>query len=211
MQIFDVSIPIKEGMTIYPNNPVVKISSAQKNPADSSNVSKIEMGSHTGTHLDAPKHVFENGEGFEAYNLSQFIGPAKVFDFSYLNPSESVKISDFEKATQEIQAGDRILLKTSNSERGYKEFYADFVYLDGDCAKWLADKGVSLVGIDYLSIKQKGSPDNRPHTELLSKNIAILEGINLKEISMGEYVLYAPPLKFEDIDGSPTRALLVKY
>jgi len=215
MKIHDISIAIKNGMPVYSGNPEVKITKFNTIPENSSNISLIEIGSHTGTHLDAPKHVAEKGAGMDNFSLEQFIGNAKVFDFSYLQPGGSVKVSDFEKILTEnsdieIQAGDIVLLKTSNSKRGYAEFYADFVYLDGNAAKFLADKKVKLVGIDYLSIKQKGSKDNRPHTELLDKNIPILEGINLNKISQGQYILQCFPIKFEDIDGSPTRAILIE-
>ncbi len=209
MKIINISIPIQSGMTVYPNNPEVMIESVAKiAEGASSDVSRISFGSHTGTHADAPKHATAGAGGIDSFPLSHFYGPAKVFDFSHLQPGDAVKVIDLE--SKEILAGDRILLKTSNSARGYGEFYNDFVYLDGDAAEFLTEKGVVLVGIDYLSIKQKGSKDNRPHTALLSNNIAILEGINLTTVAEGTYTLAAFPLNIPDSDGSPARAVLIK-
>lgn len=208
MKIFDISIDIKNGMVVYPDNPEVVIENYRKIPENSSTISKITFGSHTGTHLDAELHATANGRTIDAIPLQNFIGTCRVLDFTYLAPGELIKISDLEK--HEILVGDRILAKTSNSSRGYDKFYADFVALDGEAAIYLANKKISLFGIDYLSIKQKGSKDNRSHTELLKNNIAILEGINLVDIDAGEYEIYCPPIKFAGIDGAPTRAILIK-
>ncbi len=170
-------------------------------------MSKISFGSHTGTHIDAPSHTIQNGLSIDNYSLDNFIGECHVFDFSYLEAGSLIKISDFEKF--EIKAGDRILVKTSNSLRGYDDFYEDFVALDGDCADWLAEKNIALFGIDYLSIKKRGSSDNRAHNSLLSKNIPIIEGLNLREVSSGTFQIFCPPLNITGIDGSPARAVLI--
>jgi arylformamidase len=207
MKIIDISVPINNETVIYPNNPAVVIEKVAKTASSSSQLSKISFGSHTATHIDAPSHTIEYGDPIEYYSLENFIGECQVFDFSYLNPGELIKISDFEKF--EIKAGARILVKTSNSNRGYEEFYEDFVALSGDCADWLAEKNIYLFGIDYLSIKKRGSADNRAHNSLLAKNIPILEGINLKDVTGGTYEIFCPPLKLTGVDGAPTRAILI--
>ncbi|HMP67485.1 MAG TPA: cyclase family protein [Candidatus Paceibacterota bacterium] len=208
MKIIDISIPITNNTIIYPGDPVIVIEKHKSIPKDSSNISKISIGSHAGTHIDAPLHSFENGNSIDSYQLENFVGKCSVLDFSNIDFGDSIKISDLEKNT--ILEGDRILCKTKNSDRGFSEFYSDFVYLDGDAAEFLAMKNIKLFGIDYLSVKQKGSKDNRSHTALLSKNIPILETINLKNVSPGEYELFCPPIKFAGIDGAPTRAILIK-
>jgi len=212
MKIYDISIELNNDTIIYPGNAPVKISEYARIPDGSSNLSKIELGSHTGTHIDAPFHVSNDGEKLGKFPLDYMVGDCKVFDFSYIQPGSSITVGDFEKSADSIGGisnGDRILVKTSNSERGYKEFYEDFVYLDGDCAEWLASKGIVFFGIDYLSIKQKGSKDNRPHTALLDKNIPIAEGCNLKDVPEGNYQLVFLPLKIKEIDGAPARAILI--
>lgn len=205
-RIIDISLPIKTNMVVYPGNAPVDISVWHSiGKGDSSNLSRIDLGSHTGTHIDAPFHNDPSGKTLGQIPLQIFFGRCKVFDFS--NSQKCVSLEDLR--SKDIKKGDRILLKTSNSFRGLEEFYDDYVYLDGDGAEYLAEQGVLLVGIDSLSIKQRGSKDNRPHSALLSKDIPIIEGINLKEVSEGEYIISAFPISV-DIDGAPIRAVLIK-
>jgi arylformamidase len=202
-EFFDISLPLTESTIIYPNNPPVQIEVV---PGASTTHSNISFGTHTGTHVDAPRHVWAERAGIEGFALSQFIGPATVIDCT--QAGESVTIADLEKAT--IAKGARVLLKTRNSTRGYETFYDDYVYLDGDAAQWLAEREVSLVGIDYLSIKKRGGTDHRPHTVLLEHNIVILEGVDLSKVEPGEYTLMCLPLSFPHLDGAPARAVLVR-
>lgn len=203
-KIIDISIPLNTKTIAYPGNPEIQIES-QKSSTGQTTISKISFGSHSGTHIDAPAHVFEPTT-IDQIPLDVFMGPARVLDMTGAN--NKIKIDDLEK--KEIKKGERVLLRTKNSDRGFETFYEDFVYLDSDAAKLLADLGVILVGIDSLSIKQKGSEDNRPHTELLNKNIPIIEGLNLKDVAEGEYKLICLPLAFTGIDGAPARAILIK-
>ena len=205
-KIIDISLPIKTGMVVYPGNAPVNISVWHDiNKGDSSNLSRIDLGSHTGTHIDAPFHNDPNAKTLGKIPLEIFFGRCKVFDFT--TSERCISLEDIKN--KDIKKGDRILFKTSNSLRGLEEFYDNYVYLDGDGAEYLAEQGVLLVGIDSLSIKQRGSKDNRPHSALLSKDIPIIEGINLKEVSEGEYIISAFPISV-DIDGAPIRAVLIK-
>ena len=203
-QIIDISIPLSESTIIYPGNPKIEIEEI-KSEASKSIISKITSGSHNGTHIDAPRHGIKNGKSITDLPLGTFIGPCRVIDCT--TDSESVLRQTLELQT--IQQGERILLKTANSLRGYKEFYPDFVYLSPKGAQYLAKLEVALVGIDYLSIKQKGSQDNRPHTLLLKKNIPIIEGIDLSQVAEGNYILVALPLKYVGMDGAPARVVLL--
>lgn len=202
MKIFDISLPIHEGMITYPGNPEVAIE-AQK--GKSSTVSKLALGSHTGTHLDVPAHVFEDGWGSDEVPLEALIGKCRVLDMAQAD--KAVTVDDLKAA--QVQKDERILLKTANSARGFDSFYDDYVYLDGDAAEYLAEQGVLLVGIDSLSIKERGSSDTRPHTALLQSDILILEGLNLSAIEAGEYMLMCLPLALKGLDGAPCRAVLV--
>lgn len=205
--IIDISIPIKPQMTVYPGNPEVEIERTQDiDCGASSNVSKMTLGSHTGTHIDAPIHCIKNGQTVDTLDLEAFFGTCKVFDAT--KEEEAISL-EFVKS-KEIQRGDRVLFKTQNSLLGFDVWRDDYVFLSGDASVYLAECGVTLVGIDFLSIKQKGSTDNRPHLEFLSRGIPILEGINLKEVSEGKYLLIALPLKIENGDGGLTRAVLIK-
>lgn len=201
--IIDISLPIYSGMPVYPNNPVVTIKPLK---TATSYLSEITFGSHTGTHIDVPRHVFETGIGVDKISLDQLIGPARVLDMTHCE--KAVTTEDLKK--ENIKKGERILVKTKNSLRGFREFYPDYIYLDGDAAEFLAEKEITLFGIDSLSIKQKGNPDVRAHTELLKNNIVIIEGLDLSKAEPGNYNLYCLPLKFVGLDGSPARVILIK-
>lgn len=206
MKIIDITHPIKDGMIVYPNNAEVFVESFAKiSEGASSNLSKITLGTHTATHVDAPLHVFDGKEKLEDLPLEAFIGKCKVVDVTHRQLGELVEVDDLGN----VEKGDRMLVKTKNSEKGMSEFYDDFVALSGDAADFLADKDISLFGIDYLSVKQRGSNDNRAHTSLLSKKIPIIEGLNLKDVEEGEYELVCLPLKIENVEGGPVRAVLI--
>lgn len=202
--LIDISLPLSPHGITYPNNPSVEF---EEQPTQTSVITKIAFGSHSGTHIDAPSHAkLENGATIDELDISIFYGKARVVDC--LDSKGEITVADLER--KDIKKGERVLLKTDNSLRGFHEFFPNFVYLTSEGAEYLASKGVILVGIDSLSIKQKGNPDNRPHTNLLEKGIPILEGLDLSKAEPGEYTLAAFPLKFIGIDGSPCRAVLRK-
>jgi arylformamidase len=207
MRIIDISLQLNSNTPIYPGNVPLSISAHHTMPEYTTRLSSITFGSHTGTHVDAPAHAIESAPALDKIPLETFVGGCRVLDFSK-EEGEAVNKNFLE--SKNIKSGERILLKTKNSIREVKEFYDDFVYLDGDGADYLANLGIALVGIDSLSIKKRGSKDERPHTALLSKNIPIVEGLNLREVSEGEYELFCLPLNFTDIDGAPARAILIQ-
>lgn len=206
-RIIDISWPIVERMPVYPGNPGVEIVGYE---GTTSRHSKISFGSHTGTHVDAPRHVFAHGGGVDTLPLDAMIGPCRVLDM--LHVQEKITVQDLQK--EDIRSGERILVKTTNSllaampDKG-QNFFEDYIYLDGDAADYLAQTEISLFGTDYLSVKQPGSMDNRPHTALLEKEIVIVEGLNLTDVISGTYQLIVLPLRVVGLDGSPARAVLL--
>ena len=202
-KIIDISWPMAAGVAVYPGNPVLRIASRM---GKTSVHSEITIGSHTGTHVDAPRHVFERGQGVDEVSLDALMGPCRVLDGTKVK--SAVTVADLRP--YRIRVGERILVKTKNSRLDHKVFYTDYVYLDGEAAEWLAAQRIKLFGIDYLSVKQRGSADNRPHTALLGKNIPIIEGLDLHAVKPGKYQLIALPLKFIGLDGAPARVVLVK-
>lgn len=201
MKIYDISRPLSDSTIVYPGDPNIRIGRGPK-----ASVSSISMGTHSGTHIDAPRHALARGRGIEVFSFTQYIGPCRVID--YTKVQGGITVAHLEKC--KIKKGERILLKTVNSKKGFKKFRSDYTYLTGDAASYLAKRGVALVGIDYLSIKQRGNPDNRAHTELLKRNIVILETIDLAGVSAGKYFLIMLPLAIHGRDGAPARAILIK-
>lgn len=202
MDLIDISLPLFPGCVTYPDNPQVVF---EPQATQTNIITKISFGSHSGTHIDAPKHArIGNGKSIDEIPLEIFFGKARVLDMR--DVVGNIKPVDLE--SKNIQKGERILIKTTNSDVGFESFFNDFIYMTPEGAEYLASKEVILVGIDSLSIKQRGNPDNRPHTNLLERGIPILEGLDLSQVDEGEYVLTAYPLKFQGIDGSPVRAIL---
>lgn len=206
MKIHDISLTITSGMMVYPGNPKPSIEAVQTMPKDASNLSLLTLGSHTGTHVDAPLHADNKGFGVEGYDLAIFLGRCRVLDMT--SCQEAVGTNDLEKVG--VKAGERLLFKTQNSLRGFETWRDDYIYLSGDAAEYLKDKAVRLVGIDALSVKQRGSRDLRPHTVLLGAGIAVVEGLDLSRVEPGGYTFVGLPLKLSKIDGAPLRAVLIE-
>jgi arylformamidase len=156
--------------------------------------------------VDAAKHFFDNGETVDRIPLDRLIGPAILLAFS--DTLMSIGAADLE--SQDIGTHTRVLLRTRNSSLlGKSEFVKDYTYLAPDGAKYLVERGVELVGVDYLSIEQFHSGHHRTHITLLEKSIVIVEGLDLSEPPAGVYELICLPLRLEGLDGAPARAVLV--
>jgi arylformamidase len=203
MEIIDISLPIFDGMPVYPGTAETTIKNV-KSASGQSVLSEIQMTSHAGTHVDAPAHMLEAGDSLDQLNLSIFYGPARVLDLT--NCGAAIKVNDLEE--KQIKPDERILFKTSNSKRGFENFYEDYVYLSTEAAKYLGQLGIKLVGIDALSIKKRGDKDNTSHTALLSQGVPIIEGLNLIDVEEGEYTISAFPIALKS-DGAPARAVLI--
>ena len=205
MKIYDISMEIRNDMMVYKNQEQrrPRLEQTRKIHEEGVNESTLHINLHTGTHMDAQRHVLENGSTIEDIDLNKCITPCKVLDFTHLNDC----ISKEELMKKNIQKDDFILLKTRNSFR--EDFDFEFVYLNSDGAEYLQETGIKGVGIDSLGI-ERGQPGHMTHKALLSKDIVILEGLRLKDIEEGEYILCALPLKLRGGDGSPVRACLIR-
>ena len=198
MEIFDVSVPIRTGMVTYPGDPEVRLervgSIAHGSPA---NVSKLDFGVHSGTHADAPVHFIEGAAGVEQLPLDVLLGPCVVV------ATEGLSLDDVAGAPEDAK---RVLFKTPNSELwAQNEFPAEFAHLDGNAAQLLVDRGVKLVGVDWLSVG-----DEEAHHILLEAGVVPIEGLDLRGVDPGDYFLVAAPLRIEGSDGAPARVLLIR-
>jgi arylformamidase len=204
MEILDVSIPIRTRMPIWPGNAGVAMRRVEA-IADGAvaNVSAIDLGAHTGTHVDAPNHFLEGEPGVDTVALEPLIGDAVVVDATAVQKT----VDAAAVAALRVPAGtERVLLKTRNSQLWESdEFSDDFVALDQSGARALLDLGVRLVGIDYLSIGDPGA-----HRALLGARTAVVEGLDLRAVAPGPYRLVCLPLKLVGSDGGPARAVLLR-
>jgi arylformamidase len=202
----DVSVALHSDMVHWPDNPPVRIERMLDiEHGDAANVSKISMGSHTGTHMDAPLHFVRDGRGLDEMPLDAAMGRARMIEV--LDP-ESIKPSDLRRL--EIRGGERILFKTRNSARSWpsRAFLEDFVYVSQEAARYLAAREVLTVGIDYLSVGGFRKDGVETHRALLEAGIWVIEGLDLSEVEPGEYELICLPIKVERSDGAPARAIL---
>ncbi|MGD6804038.1 cyclase family protein [Rossellomorea vietnamensis] len=201
MKIYDITAPIFNGMPVYKNKP-------EKQPEINTNTnghvteSRISMDVHTGTHVDAPLHMINDGETIETIDIQQLVRPVKVLDLT----SVEEKITKKDIENYDIQENDFLLFKTKNSWD--TEFNFEFIYVAEDAASYLKEKKVAGTGIDSLGIEraQEGHPT---HRTLMGSRIIIMEGLQLKDIEEGSYFMVAAPLKIEGTDASPARVILM--
>ncbi len=205
MKLVDVSVPLTAPMPTFPGNPSFSEEPVKRTArGDSANVTAVHLGTHSGTHVDAPRHFFDSAPGVDALPLDVLIGPALVVEIP--GARRGIQASDLENVAE----GDvRVLLKTGNSALWQSnEFHSDFAFLDVSGARLLLDRGVRLVGIDYLSIEQFKRPGAPVHRMLLEQRVVIVEGLNLSAAQPGRYEMYCLPLDIDGADGAPARVVL---
>lgn len=207
-RIYDISMPVRTGGLVYPGNPEIAIEAQQSiSSGATANVSRISFGSHTGTHVDAEKHFLDDGQTVDTIPLERMIGRALLIAFDDL--LRAVTAGDL--ARHNLGGHTRILLRTRNSSFLHEsEFRRDYTHLAPDGAEYLIEKGVELVGVDYLSIEQFRSGHHRTHRALLGNGVVIVEGLALADVPPGSYDLVCLPLRLEGLDGAPARAVLIQ-
>jgi arylformamidase len=207
MPIYDVTVPIRTAMPVYEGDPGVDIAPwSALAKGDSANVSFLHFGAHTGTHVDAPAHFIEGAGKIDALSLETLIGPARVIRV----PDELTEIDTEFLTGCNLDQVQRVLFHTRNSGFWNEGFRTDFTHLLPEAAEKLVDMGVRLVGTDYLSIEKFHSGHHRTHLALLSKNVVIVEGLNLSDVPAGDYEMICLPLKIAAGagDGAPARVVL---
>lgn len=202
----DISVPLYSGMAHWPDNPPVQIErTMDMNQGSVCNVSKLSMGAHTGTHMDAPLHFLKDGKSIDQLPFSATLGQARVIEIE-----DRVSIKPAELQQHAIQQGERVLFKTINSTRCWNtnEFVEDFVFISHEAAQYLAQLRVQTVGVDYLSVGGYRIDGQATHDALLSAGIWIIEGLNFSEVQPGLYELICLPLKMVGSEGAPSRAIV---
>lgn len=210
MQLFDISITTTSEMVTWPSDPGVILKRVKKIEEGShSNVSKLEMGVHSGTHMDAPVHFVAGAKSIDQLPLELLIGEAQVIQFA---DSVDILNADRLKKAGLVKGVERVLFKTRNSgywARNERVFHEDFVAISADGAQYLVEQKVRLVGVDYLSVGPYGNT-GPTHEILLQAGIIAVEGLNLFHVEPGFYTLYCLPIKLGGSDGAPVRAVLAK-
>jgi arylformamidase len=205
MKIYDISMDICYDMPVYKGKTEKRPLFSADSDYRSGSVyeTRVAINMHTGTHLDSPYHMLEDGEKLESISLDKVITRCRVLDLTNV----ADKISGEHLEGKEIKAGDFILLKTKNSYEDILE--GDFIYLDKSGAEYLRDKKIKGAGIDALGI-ERNQPGHPAHKVLLKEGIVVLEGLRLAGIEEGEYFLFAAPIKLKNVEAAPVRAVLIK-
>lgn len=204
----DISYQMDEELLIYPGDPKFQMNRVVEIGENAfCNVSNLTMGTHTGTHLDAPLHFVKDGKDIASMPISQFTGKVEVID---LSEEEDLRIID-DKLLEKLVTTDADILffKTTNGARfAGKNILEEFVTIDLSGAKWLVEHNIKMIGVDYMTIEKAELGKPSAHEILLSNEIIIVESIDLREVARGEYKVYCFPLKLKAGDGSPVRVVL---
>jgi arylformamidase len=204
MTLFDVTLRLSPGLPVFPGNPPFALEAVKQIArGGSSNVSAIRMGSHSGTHVDAPRHFLDGGPGVDELPLDVLMGSARVIGIT----GRTIDADELRAA--EAGSEKRLLIKTSNSRLWDAEaFSPEYVFLTEAGADYLAAAGVRLVGVDYLSIEEYKKPGAPAHRRLLGEGVVIVEGLDLRAVDPGRYDLLCLPLPIAGADGAPARVVL---
>jgi arylformamidase len=205
MKIYDISMLVYEKMAVFNNNskkqPIIVVSEDYSN--SSHYESRIDINMHTGTHIDAPLHMIEGAETIDSISLTKLITKCKVLDFTVIND----RLSETDFKEKGISKGDFLLIKTKNSFS--EEFNNNFIYLDSSGAEFLIKTGIAGIGTDGLGI-ERAQPAHETHKNLFRAGIIIIEGLRLKDVPAGEYMMYALPIKLSGVEAAPARVILIE-
>jgi arylformamidase len=203
---FDVTLPIHDGMIVYPGDLEVRIKKTHTIERDGYSWSSISSGTHIGTHIDAPCHFVKGGATMDDFPIDLMVGEVEVVEIS------NDMVTAAELSAKKIRDWNAVFFKTKNQKLWPREkeegFIRDYVSLTKDAAEFLAEKRTRLVGIDYRSIEGFDVHDYPVHMVLLGHGAYIIEGLFLNEVPAGRHKLYCFPLKLASADGGPARVII---
>lgn len=208
VNIIDVTLTFSPSLPCWPGDPAPQMERIQDmSRGDECNVTKINSHVHAGTHVDAPVHFLNSGDGVDQLSLDILIGNVTVVEILDKN---AIDVDDLERMCLPVDTK-RLLFKTRNSDLWNDpthDFVEDFVALTPAAAEWVVSRGIALVGIDYLSIERYREPDNATHHALLGNGVVVVEGLDLRKASPGLYRMICLPMKISGSDGAPARVVL---
>jgi arylformamidase len=209
MTIYDITLGISQTLPVWPGGPVIVLEQVESMDRGAhANVTRLGMSAHTGTHVDAPHHFLNDHRTVEQLPLDILTGQCFVLDLTSMEGHVNAKVLENSNIPESTL---RLLIKTGNSahwQAGDKDFFPGFQGITEDGAEWLVEKGIKLIGIDYLSVApyKQSVPT---HSVLLKAGVIALEGVNLSLVDQGYYELYCLPMKLVGSDGAPARVILI--
>ena len=209
MRIIDITLPISTASIVWPGQPPVSISHVRHlDRGDHATVSEITMSVHAGTHVDAPCHFLPGGATLDEIDLDLLVGPVVVVHV----PDAGVLTPGVLERSGVPPGTDRLLIRTRNSDRwtaGVTAFQHDYVGLTPAAATWVVERGIRLLGADYLSVAA-WEHSVEVHHALLQAGVVLLEGLDLSRATAGMYELVCLPMRIAGSEGAPTRAILIQ-
>ncbi|WP_343319355.1 cyclase family protein [Arthrobacter sp. TMP15] len=217
MHIVDLSQPVSSGMQVFPGDPMVSSRAVATNAADGFQVAELHLGTHSGTHVDAPLHTIDGGMAVDELNLTALCGPARIIRVLGAEPRSMIKFSTVAAQLENLTAGTIVLFHTGWSVHFNTPAYLEHPHLDPDIAKHLLAQGVSVIGVDTLNPDptpeaQTDGPLHLPvHQHILGAGGAIIENLsNLAAVTWNNPIFAALPLRLIGLDGSPVRAVAMR-
>ena len=205
MKIYDVTRPVSPAMPVWPGDPPVSLKMVKRiEDGAKDNLSHLACSVHIGTHVDAPLHFIAGGGDILSLSLDVLTGPATVVA---LPDADAITAGDLARLSLPHQVN-RLLFKTRNGALPTTEFSKNFVALTLDAAQWIVERGVALVGVDYMSVEDYGGGGS-VHRALLGAGVVVVEGLDLRDVPPGDYALYCLPMKLAGSEGAPARVILV--
>lgn len=209
-RIHDITVPFRADGPLWPGDPAPRVTLMKSQEGGyRCNVTRLDTGVHFGTHLDAPCHFIEGGKGVDELDLSVLVGPCTVAEIPGVREIGPDHLAALDLGPDVT----RLLLRTRNSalwDNPAHAFEKDFAAITAEAAQWVVDRGIRLIGIDYLSIQLFADAVSTTHLVLLGAEVIIVEGLDLRAVSPGDYHLACLPMKLAGADGAPVRAILME-
>jgi arylformamidase len=207
----DLTHELHNGMPVYPGDPSPSFVSYATLEKDGVNLTKLTLGSHTGTHIDAPRHFIPDGIGVDQIPPNKLVGIAYVTDMSSKQTGSGITGLDLRKKLEKkISEGDIVVIYTGCSEHwGEEAIRSNYTYLTGDAAEYLVSKKVRAVGIDFLSVEKFRATDPITHKTLLGNGIFIIESLSqeTRQFVGKRILMICMPIKLQNGDGAPSRVI----
>jgi arylformamidase len=207
IKYYDITTTISEDLVTFPGDPSYQMDSLSSlEKGQQFHLCKIHLSNHIGTHIDFPSHVIQEGKTSDDFSIEYFIGSGVIIEI----PQAETTIKKNYIIKQNFLLDDFVFFKTSNSNISkYSNFTKNYVYIESEAAEELVKKRVKIVGIDYISVDKYESNDLPVHKILLSNEILIIEGLELRDIPAGRYQFFIMPIKIHKMDGLPVRIIAI--
>lgn len=209
MKTIDLTHTLGPDMPVFPGSKAPEITCLARVEQDGYFIHEVSFNTHNGTHIDSPAHILSDGRTLDRLPIGQFVGKGMVIDLTNFNKSK-VDIIDLKPYEENIKKSEFILFRTGWSGYwGEEKYFNDFPVLSIECAHWLSNFELKGIGIDAISLDETESTTYSVH-KIILKRCCIIENLtNLDQLPASGFIFSCLPMKFEEADGSPVRAVAI--